>query len=199
MERLPNEFLGELHRRLGGIVAKIENGGLEYNYVVSALQLVSEGRVQLNKPTTILTVIGNTIRRIKPTYPEWVEEVLHPELEGTGPAEFDLNTVERWLHYDQKNDGLVEGQKIYEYLKNNKMLESCLGLGDLIPIQAKGSYFFQNHFGRELVFGWKSVVLHKEGHLLVPFLQENNGKVFLRWKWVAGKYPNFCPALRFAS
>jgi hypothetical protein len=30
-------------------------------------------------------------------YPEWVTKVMHPELEGTGPAEYDLAKVEQWF------------------------------------------------------------------------------------------------------
>ena len=34
-------------------------------------------------------------RAIRPTYPDWVKEVLHPELENSGPAEYDVGQLEQ--------------------------------------------------------------------------------------------------------
>lgn len=199
MERLPNEFLGELHRRLNGIIDRIENGGLEYNYAVSALQLVSEGKVQL-KPA-LVPVVDNIIHvdRSVTAYPEWVKEILHLELQGTGPTKYDMSRVEQWLHDGQKDGKWVKGQVIYEYLKEKKMLQSCLGLSDLVAIQDKGILFFRQHFAGKAIFGWKSVVRRRLGHLGVPCLFEDGGGVFLGWRWLEDDWHGLDPALRFAS
>ncbi len=63
MQKLSNEQLGEFYRRANGILERLENGGLEYNYAVSALQQVSEGKVQLNQsaPATATPAIPPTI------------------------------------------------------------------------------------------------------------------------------------------
>ncbi|HEX8993633.1 MAG TPA: hypothetical protein VF803_00075, partial [Candidatus Paceibacterota bacterium] len=53
------------------------------------------------------------------TYPDWMKEVMHPELEHTGPAEYDLTKVEQWLHDGQKNGKTMCGNAIYEHLKSN--------------------------------------------------------------------------------
>ena len=199
MEKLPNEFLGELHRRLNGIVDRIENGGLEYNYAVSALQMVSEGKVKLNQSILTPASTVRIDRSVRPIYPDWVEKVLHPELEKTGPAEFDVSKLKLWLHKDQKGGKWLKGQKIYEHLKDNDMLESCLGLADLIAIQAKGITFFRQHFADKAVFGWKSVVRLRDGSLSAPYLCYVGGKVVLHWFWLGYDWSGSGPALRLAS
>jgi hypothetical protein len=51
MQKLPDEFVGALQRRLNGIIDKIENGGLDYQRTLNALQLVSDGKIQMSQPT----------------------------------------------------------------------------------------------------------------------------------------------------
>ena len=80
-------------------------------------------------------------RTIRPTYPDWVTKVLHPDLEATGPSEFNVATLDHWLHPNQKA-GVSKGKVIFEHLKQNGMLASCLGLRDLEEIQEKGLAFF---------------------------------------------------------
>jgi hypothetical protein len=65
-------------------------------------------------------------------YPDWKKDVLHPELEHTGPADYDLADIvpNLWLHDGQKDGKTVRGQIIYDHLVANNMLESCLGLAD---------------------------------------------------------------------
>jgi hypothetical protein len=138
-------------------------------------------------------------RSIRPTYPDWMKEVLHLGLEDTGPAEFDVVKLELWLHKDQKGGKWVKGQKIYEHLKKEKMLESCLGLSDLLAIQAKSIEFFRQHFAGKAVFGWKSVVRNRDGLLHAPYLYEYGKQVVLYWHWLEIDWYDFNPALRFAS
>jgi hypothetical protein len=78
-------------------------------------------------------------RSILPVYPNWVKMVMHPDLEAAGPDKYDLATIEPWLHDGQKNGGRVVGNRIYEHLQRNNMLDSCLGLRDGEEIQGKGS------------------------------------------------------------
>ena len=137
-------------------------------------------------------------RTIRPTYPNWVKKVMHPKLELTGPGEFDVSKLEQWLHPDQVN-GQVGGKVIYEHLKQNNMLEGCLGLLDLEAIQKKGITFFRQYFQGKVVFGWKSVVLFRRGDRPVPFLVESDVGVVLSWYWLDAGWDASYPALRFAS
>ena len=138
-------------------------------------------------------------RSQKPTYPDWVKDVLHPELEGQGPAVYAITQVGLWLHDDQKDGKWMKGQAIYDHLVQNQMLESCLSLRDLEEIQKRGSPFFRKHFRGKAVFGWKSVVRNRIGNLRVPYLTEGDGEVVLGWHWLGRGWYDCNPALRFAS
>ena len=137
-------------------------------------------------------------RSMRPTYPDWMREVMHPELEVIGPVSFDAGKLEQWLHHDQKT-GVVRGQVIYDHLKSNDMLPSCLGLRDLEEVQKKGIKFFRKHFQGRAVFGWKSVVRDESGDLDVPYLIGNDGEVVLDWSWLDFDWGSTSPALRFAN
>jgi len=141
-------------------------------------------------------------RSVKPTYPNWMKKVMHPELEGTGPAEYNLETqVEEWLHDDQKSE-VIHGQVIYDYLKKRDMLADQLGLADLLAIQAKGIKVFRNlfkSFKSKAVFGWRSVVEVRNGHLDVPCLYEDGDWVVLSWRWLDNGWDSRRPALRFGK
>lgn len=137
-------------------------------------------------------------RTIRPAYPSWMESVLYPELENTGPSEFDVSKLDLWLHAKQKA-GVVTGNVIHDYLKSNNMLEGCLGLRDLEEIQKKGIAFFREHFKGKAVFGWKSIVRGAGGSLSAPYLVEDGGGVALRWSWLDGGWGSSRPALRSAS
>jgi len=39
-------------------------------------------------------------RSVKPTYPDWFKKLEHPELEYSGPTEYNLCGVQKWLHND---------------------------------------------------------------------------------------------------
>jgi len=80
---------------------------------------------------TVVAPVHGTVyvdRTICPTYPQWVDKVLYPELESTGPAEFDAGKLELWLHNGQKT-GCVTGKTIHQYLQDHdtclKTLSAC--------------------------------------------------------------------------
>lgn len=135
-------------------------------------------------------------RSIRPTYPDWMKEVLYPKLEATGPTRFNAFNLEHRLHDDQKN-GFVSGNKIFEHLKENDMLEGCLGLRDLEEIQKKGINFFRRSSQGKFISGWKSIVRDSGGNLRVPYLVEHGGRVVLFWGWADGDWSSRDPALRF--
>ena len=107
--------------------------------------------------------------------------------------------VSLWLHDEQKDGGWIEGHKLYEHLKSNNMLESCLGLRDLEEIQRRGIEFFRQHFKGKAVFGWKSAVRDSDGNLNAPCLYEGVGRVVLDWVWLSNGWSDCSPALRFAK
>lgn len=130
-------------------------------------------------------------------HPGWVRTFLHPELQATSPAEYDLSTTKLWLHDGQKC-GAVTGNTIYDQLKKDNALTECLGFYDLVAIAAKGVVVFHSFYANKAVFGWRSVVLSQDDELRVPFLCEHRGTmVMLNWGWVGDHRGVDSPALRF--
>ena len=150
---------------------------------------------------TVVAPVHGTVyvdRTICPTYPQWVDKVLYPELESTGPAEFDAGKLELWLHNGQKT-GCVTGKTIHQYLQDHDMLKNSLGLRDLEEIQKKGLTFFRKHFKGKYVFGWKAVVRYRIDYLSVPALCGDGGQVYLYWCWLDDVWRAPYPALLLAS
>ncbi len=138
---------------------------------------------------------------VRPSYPDWVKTVMHPELENAGPAEYSAESIEQWLHDGQKDGKWTTGNNVYAKLqeKDNELLKTCLGLRDLEEIQKKGIAFFRKYFAGKAVFGWSGVVRSRFGDLVVPFLCEGGGEVVLRWRWLGVVWSGRGPALRHAS
>lgn len=167
--------------------------------VVIKKEISKEVKVTPPEPEVELDPIIRVDRSIRPSYLDWMKEVMHPELENAGPAEYDISAIEQWLHDGQKDGKYIEGNKIYNHLKKADALKICLGLRDLEEIQKKGIAFFRKHFKGKVVFGWAGIVRDRDGHLNVPFLCEIGGKVVLNWSRTDRDWYGFNPALRFAS
>jgi hypothetical protein len=186
-----------------GYNPELLNALAEHPSLFGQLLEVQQGRANIvpfeKKPEPILDTLIRVDRSIRPVYPNWVKTVMHPELEPTGPVEYDLGTIDPWLHDGQKNGRYMEGHKLYEYLKDKKMLEGCLSLRDGEEIQKKGLAVFRKFFGGKAVFLWKSVVQHRNGNLFVPSLYEDDDLVVVFWFWLDYGWRDFNPALRFTS
>lgn len=143
------------------------------------------------------------MRPVKPTYPNWVREVMHPELEDVGPGEYDLAQIDPWLHDGQRNGGRVTGNRIYEDFERNDGLKTCLGLRDGEEIQKKGIAVFRRFFAGKALFLWKSVVRSFDGDLVVPYLGEGSGRAHVHEGWIflerGHGWNGHNPAARFKS
>jgi hypothetical protein len=135
-------------------------------------------------------------RSERPIYPLRTRQIMHPELERAGPSRYNLSSVEQWLHYRQ--NGLVKGQVIYNFLVSTNALNAHLNLQDGLAIQKKGIAVFRKFFNGKAVFLWKSVVKRYRG-LGVPFLVEKGGEVVILWRWLDHEWNSIRPALRFAK
>lgn len=131
-------------------------------------------------------------RSRKPIYPDWVERIVYPEYELSGPNEFDLKNVERWLHKQQKVEIGVAGYQIYDQLQNGNLLKDCLNLADLLAIQEKGTELFQYLYKDCMVFGWKSIAEHPSETLFVPSLDQN---LKIHWDRLESEFKFNHPAL----
>lgn len=135
-------------------------------------------------------------RSARPNYPDWVKDILHPELESVGPVEYNIDTVELWLSDAQKKGWYASGQVIYGYLEANDMLEGCLGFSDLLAIQARGIVFYRQHFAGKAVSGFKSVVRGPYGNLQVPHLCSGD-EVVMIWSYLYESLLDDHPVARF--
>lgn len=140
-------------------------------------------------------------RTIRPTYPKLVKELLHPEFETAGPAQFRVNELSLWVH-DKQTNGYINGSVIYEHLKNNSMLEGCLNLDDLHEIGTNGQFSYLKYSSSDSVeapafVGWKSIAKDKDDKLRVPALVLLAGAVHSIWLDVNDSFTFNRPALRF--
>ncbi|MDD3531423.1 MAG: hypothetical protein PHV99_02440 [Candidatus Pacebacteria bacterium] len=145
-----------------------------------------------------VTDIVHVDRSVPPVYPGLVRDVLHPELELTGPADYLLNNLTRYRYGAQKTYGQELGTTIYKHLKETNRLPSCLGLADLQTIQKFDLDVFRRYFAGEEVPGWKSAVRDLNGNRVVPYLIERHVGVVLEWGWFGGRWGSNGPAFRFA-
>lgn len=195
--KYPNVTLGRVEavwNKMGGedAVDRFLRGELTINEVLTK-------PVPVPVPEPAVDSIIRVDRSIRPSYPDWVKTVMHPELENVGPAEYNISVVEQWLHEGQKDGKLMEGNKIYAHLKEKGDLKNHFGLRDLEEIQKKGIVFFRKNFKGRVVFGWAGIVRDRRGYLDVPCLYERGGEVVLGWLWAGIAWHGGDLALRFAS
>lgn len=137
-------------------------------------------------------------RSVRPSYPNWMKEVVHPELESIGPREYNISEIVQWLHDDQKS-GFVSGDMIYRHLDHVDGLKDCLGLRDLEEIQKKGIAFFRKYFKDKTVCGWSGVLRNRVGLLFVPCLRECDDEVVFGWCCTNGDWNVYLRTLRFSE
>ena len=177
--------------KLGGV------GGAK-RFLADELLLVEAPKPE-PPPEPVLDFLVRVDRAVKPSYPDWFKKLENPELECSGPAEYDLQTaVQQWLHDDQKR-GSVVGNTIHKHLKKDNALASCLNLQDGLAIQAKGIAVFRKLFAGKAVFLWGSVVQDRDGSILVPYLYEDGDEVVVGWRWLDRSFSSSNPALRFGK
>lgn len=198
---------GQTHQ----LMDALEANGFTPNHVTKLGQyerlgdfrLVLDGQAEIvvvGRAEVPLDTIIRVNRSTRPAYPDWVDKVMHPDLEGTGPAEFDLATTSLWLHTNQQGGSTTTGTVIYDYLKKHDMLTSCLSLQDAVEIQKKGVAAFRKVFGNNIVYFWKAVVQDRDGRRLgVPYLDVDGDEVVLCWYWLGDGWYGSGPAVRFAS
>ncbi len=202
---MSKDMLGPITRALvsvpiehHGIILDAVNklGGANADTVRS--RIASALRDEPLPPPAPLDTIVRVDRAARIVFPDWMEKVMHPELESTGSAEYDISTLQPWLHPKQMG-GLARGQEIYDFLKDTNGLESCLGLSDGLAIQQMGIAVFRKFFAGKMMFLWKSVVQDRSGNLVVLYLMEYDDKVVVGWRWLFSDWDDDRPAARFAS
>lgn len=130
-------------------------------------------------------------RSVRPVYPDWADpawtdnEENFIKLEVTGPSKYDLADVILWRHDFQVDGHEIPGEDLYQYLRENQILESCLSLHDGEEIQKKGIALFRQCFGKKTVLLAKSTVMHRVNFGLdMPYLFEKDNEVAMGWIWL---------------
>lgn len=129
-------------------------------------------------------------RAITPPPPYGSEsiELLHPELQTAGPKSYDLSRISQWIHPSQAAwppDFL--GEQLYEHLRDNTMLERCLGYTDGLRIEKMGAQIFRKFFGRNTAYLWRSAAVDRTRGaelLIVPTLSvhsDHPNEVWFGW------------------
>lgn len=161
-----------------------------------------EGIDRFLRGETIVVPVGHNIltidRSVKPTWPVWTKETMHPEFENTGPTHLDPSTIIPYYHPEQKNGGRIGGTKLYEFLNNAGLIEHCLDLrvGEEF---VKHPSLFPLALDGKAVFLWKSVVLSLDGSRRVPYVIGDAGRVCVVWLWIASDLCDRSPAGLSAS
>lgn len=176
-------------------IHRLTHGGSEAREILEGFTGVLRGTHRFNLALDFTVRVD---RKVVPRFPIWTDMVMHPELQCTGPAEFDLQRdVEQWLHDDQETS-VVSGYTIYERLKKDDTLADQLGLADLLAIQKMGNGVFRALFKGKAVFGWKNVVRSSNDYLPhVPCLYKFGNEVGLDWRRLDIHFNSNNPALRF--
>lgn len=124
----------------------------------------------------------------RPAYPHWMERVLHPGLQYTGPAQYDLGAdVIPWRHERQKGGtDLIHGKAVYEYLEAEDQIGNCLGLLDREEIKKMGAPVFREVFGdRAVLFFLRSTIIDQDDFLHAPYLLLlSNNEMKDGWYWL---------------
>lgn len=105
-------------------------------------------------------------------------EGLHCSIEYNETISFPqyhlFQEVEYWVHESQASSSSPSATGVYQYLKDNQMLDRCLHLKDAVAIQKKGKTFFLKHFQGKSLYFWGSIAEDKDGMLFVPCLGESD-------------------------
>jgi len=173
--RQDREFLVQIIRSLPDLDPTTKQGWIENPLVVAGV---------LNKfapPTQAMASVSTIIhvdRSIRPVYSDFVEKVMTPNLDYTGPATYDiLKDISLWRHEKQKGRGAeVSARIIFNHLQENG-IESCGNLQDALAIQKLGVAIFKKAFGKNYIYFWKSVVQFHSGMLEVPRLFVDGNRV----------------------
>jgi hypothetical protein len=138
-------------------------------------------------------------RSVQSFCPDWVKGFLDPELQNTGPTEYDLAKASCWVHPIQRDEWL-RARVIYEHLKSNNMLGSCLGLQDGREILEKGTPVLLKLFGSNLhLYLWRSVVESHDGYKLVPSIIGIGNQLYIHWDWLGDDLNSYRPAVLFPA
>lgn len=116
-----------------------------------------------------------------PIYPFWAASVPYKYLEILDRAQFDLSLFTVWSREGWRDPFGHNRALIHRYLAQNGLIANCLGIRELLGVQARGVDFFRHHVKNGVLFGPKSVVVNSSGLSYVSLLTEVDNDLILLW------------------
>ncbi len=141
-------------------------------------------------------------RTVAPPHPEWMKAPLHPDLELTGPAEYDLKSNIAISFLPGQGDDKFTGLDAYEHLKSNNLLDGCLGLADGLALRERGIKAYTKFFEAKessVVALWKAVFTDDDGKLCVPLAMPVLNKVAITKGDLSVLWTKYRPLVQFKS
>jgi len=134
----------------------------------------------------------------RPRYPDWMGKggLLYPELEGTGPARYDLAAIELWQYETPEPVKIV---RIVRDLESGLDLANHIELLDLEAIRSKGLPVYRRFYEGLGLFALKSAIRSERGSLNVPFLAERDDELVIEWLRFREDWDLDFRALRFSD
>lgn len=126
-------------------------------------------------------------RSKKPTYPNFVKRLMHPEMECKGPDKINLDFGDKkpWFEDDVikiKRKLVILGQENYGRLNEEvETIVSAISLQEGLAIQERGIVMFRKFFGGKYLLLSSSLALHRDGSFIAPFLFIHDDTVNMGW------------------
>jgi hypothetical protein len=141
-------------------------------------------------------ILIQTDRSITPEYPPFVKRLFAPELEHTGPAEYNTTTdlVVKSLK-TKPGFKILVASDVGTTLLQHHYLQACLGIHDGLAIQAKGIETFRAlkaSLNLQEIHLWRSIasegapvepgILFGQPNSYLPILTEKDNSVVIEYK-----------------
>ncbi len=121
------------------------------------------------------------------TYPDGTKRKLHQNLRR-GVWGYRLAEMRQWLHPTQEVGGLIRIDLLYDYIKRQGILATCVGWRELEAIRQLDLEVYRAHFGDKTLLAWRDAVEVEvvKGRCVdtwVPCLSvdEVNGQLAIEW------------------
>lgn len=138
----------------------------------------------------------STDRSVTPVYPEFVGRLIAPELEHTGPTQYNTET-DLFVGSIETKPGfkILIASDVGTTLLQGRYLQACLGIHDGLEIQAKGIEVFRAlkaSLDLKEIHLWRSItsegapvehgILFGQPNTYLPVLIEKDDAVVIEWR-----------------
>jgi len=187
MRDLKPEELKQLQAVCDEFSEKVRNSEIEYEVAMAEIRRIigQKREIKANESLVAIDPIVKVDRKKALNYPA-DSTLLHPELQGLGPGDYEITKLCKWASREFVKNGKQIGLEfIYREMEDANLLQICFDLADLEAIKEKGIRFFRMNFAGKCVHAFRSVLTTGTGHdfqMLTPTLEEKDGKLVIVWQ-----------------